>query len=71
MLSLKELKSTWFGRTIINSGHELFYELAQKIIDGTVNEAQRDSIKNLKQLEIDLIHMRDIARILRVCINFM
>ncbi|KAH3745203.1 DIS3-like exonuclease 1 [Pelomyxa schiedti] len=60
-----EIVNTWFGQTVINNGHELNYELAQEVIDGSLSNKDREKIKHYAQLQTDLLACRAIARKLR------
>jgi DIS3-like exonuclease 1 len=57
--------NTWFGRTIIRSCHELYYERAQRVLDDQTTDDDRRVLPDLKQLKPELELLTALARILQ------
>ncbi|XP_069480367.1 DIS3-like exonuclease 1 isoform X2 [Ambystoma mexicanum] len=70
-----EIKKVWYGRTIIRSAYKLFYEAAQRLLDGdpsVINEIPElmhlgDSSRNprLEELRVAIQRLTDLARQVR------
>jgi len=61
-----KILDVWFGRTIIHSKYELPYELAQKIIDGRLNQKEKRMFGNqLTKLNRSLFLLLQLSRKLR------
>jgi exoribonuclease R len=60
-----EPTNVWFGRTAIHSCHELYYELAQRIIDNTCTKEEKNQLQDLEQLRMELNGLTKVARKLR------
>jgi len=55
---------TWFGKTLVNSRHEMQYQQAQDILDETT-EIKKVFGDEYPALRRDMIHLRDVFRKLR------
>eukprot|EP01117_Protostelium_nocturnum_P010562 TRINITY_DN3799_c0_g1_i5.p2 TRINITY_DN3799_c0_g1~~TRINITY_DN3799_c0_g1_i5.p2 ORF type:complete len:1114 (-),score=421.54 TRINITY_DN3799_c0_g1_i5:5440-8781(-) len=60
-----EVVSTWYGRTAIRSVHEMYYEQAQRILDGKPTEEDRKKLPDISELKTEIELMTKIARKLR------
>jgi len=52
---------TWFGRTIIRSCHEMYYEMAQRILDEESTEQDLKVLPDINQLRSEIRILTDLA----------
>lgn len=57
--------NVWYGRTIINSCHALYYELAQRIFDEKCSQDEKNKLTDYSQLKKEISTLIYIARKIR------
>jgi exoribonuclease R len=60
------ITNTWFGKSVINSLHEMNYEQAQKILDDDKSDLELFGEQEWNAIKKDLVLMRSIFRKLHV-----
>lgn len=57
-----KVESVWYGRTVMRSVREMYYEQAQAILDGTLSPQERAKLPDYSLLEKELRTLLDISR---------
>jgi hypothetical protein len=61
-----QIENVWYGRTVIRSVREMYYEQAQAVIDGTLSKEERAKLPDYPLLEKELRTLLDMSRAINV-----
>jgi DIS3-like exonuclease 1 len=65
-LHLHQIENVWYGRTVIRSVREMYYEQAQAVIDGTLSKEERAKLPDYPLLEKELRTLLAMSRSINV-----